>query len=138
MASASSSVAPGLIFAAMGDTKGQVDGNKDIILNVEVAAALIDEVMQNLDGPSLHVLDKLLTGCPKTKIPIVTKKVVLSSIRRHNESLRTLRDGCDLLATNFDVVRNQQERVCRLCHFMTSATRKLHRCWQRLVILKIA
>ena len=56
-------------------------------------------------------LESMLQGRASTTTPIVTKEVLLRSIRKHNECLNTIRDGCDLLVTNFDIITGQQKRV---------------------------
>ena len=67
--------------------------------------------MPDLKETPLHALDQLLAGTYATEVSVVTKKAALSSARQHNECIRTIRDGCDILATNFDVITRQQKHV---------------------------
>jgi uncharacterized protein YoxC len=59
----------------------------------------------------LAMLDEILKGDATTELPVVTKQTLIHAIRQHNKCLIVVREGCDMLVSNFEVISEQQEKV---------------------------
>lgn len=57
---------------------------------------------------SLYALGDALRGDSITASPVVTRDVLIGVVRRQNNCLGVLREGCDLLVNSLEVVKEQQ------------------------------
>ena len=63
---------------------------------------------------TLCALGDALRGDLVTAVPVVTHDVLIGVVRRHNNCLGVLREGCDLLVKSLEVVKEQQRLVARV------------------------
>jgi len=63
---------------------------------------------------SLYALGDALRGDSITASPVVTRDVLIGVVRRQNNCLGVLREGCDLLVNSLEVVKEQQRLVARV------------------------